>query len=796
MNIGKVTIVDTWYDGEDHYSDGAVEDRMESIASDVPKEEWNREIAKQESWPVLYHFSHLRENIVRWYPFSGKERVLEIGAGCGAVTGALCEAAGSVDAVELSMKRSRINALRNKEAANLAIYVGNFQEVEPHLDELYDVITLIGVLEYAESYISTGSGAGAALRLLQTAARHLKPDGEMLLAIENRFGLKYFAGCAEDHTAEIFEGLEGYRDPKGIRTYTKGELTGLLTQAGLNASWYYPFPDYKFPQVLHSDDRLPKRGELTGGISNFDLPRMRLYDEDAILNMMVEEGVYPQFANSFLLVLRKTEKTCQDPYARPVYAKFSNERAPKYAVMTTIHQGKDGGRYVRKQAMTEAACPHVCSLVKKAAELAPVFAMAGFFSNQCLAEEGRAKDTVRLEYLEGTTLQERLDGLLESRQLQEAADLLLAYADRIRSLAGRRVFTVTEPFRRMFGEADLPAGLLCNRTNDIDLIPANILLTGDRDVIVDQEWTCFFPVPIDFIVFRFLWYYLETEPKRKPLKDLDLYGKAGLAQEWIPVFLRMEERFQKVLLEDHVPLRELYDAVSPGQVDILPYYRMLCSARKERQLQVFADRGNGISEKESSFYGFEKKEKKYLARIPIPEGSIALRLDPGEEPCALRVCRMAFEGNGEETEAALRTNGHCLEDGLYLFPRRDPQIWITDIPQDVDRLCISLVFLPIETVFPSFPDYVDGLREQNGQIQKQKEEVREELDKALGEAARTQEQLDGIRQELADARRELTDTQKELADARTELEGARELISRMENTKVWRLYRWLKRENS
>ena len=89
--IGKAVLDDTCYPGQDLYSDGAIEDEMLEIARTYPKEQWNQVIAERKSWPILYHFSHVRENILSWLPFTGKENVLEIGSGCGAITGALCK---------------------------------------------------------------------------------------------------------------------------------------------------------------------------------------------------------------------------------------------------------------------------------------------------------------------------------------------------------------------------------------------------------------------------------------------------------------------------------------------------------------------------------------------------------------------------------------------------------------------------------------------------------------------------------------------------------------------------------
>ena len=148
--IGKVILDTTCYPGKDLYSDGAIEDEMLAISRDFAPEEFNRVISERKSWPILYHFSHIRENILSWLPFTGEEKVLEIGSGCGAVTGALCERAKEVTCIELSMKRSKINAYRHQDQDNLKILVGNFQEIEKNLTEKYDYITLIGVFAIPE----------------------------------------------------------------------------------------------------------------------------------------------------------------------------------------------------------------------------------------------------------------------------------------------------------------------------------------------------------------------------------------------------------------------------------------------------------------------------------------------------------------------------------------------------------------------------------------------------------------------------------------------------------------------
>ena len=79
--IGKITLDDTCYSGSDLYSDGPVEEELLEIAKSChTPEEYNQVIAERKSWPVMYHFSHIRGNIVSWLPITKEDKVLEIGA--------------------------------------------------------------------------------------------------------------------------------------------------------------------------------------------------------------------------------------------------------------------------------------------------------------------------------------------------------------------------------------------------------------------------------------------------------------------------------------------------------------------------------------------------------------------------------------------------------------------------------------------------------------------------------------------------------------------------------------------
>ena len=136
--IGKVTLDLSHYPGEDFYCDGPVEDEILEIVKKDSRADYQKRIEEKKKWPVFYHLSPQRENIVSWLPMDRNTKVLEVGSGMGAVTGVLAEKAGSVTCVDLSGKRSRINAYRNRERDNVTIHVRNFIDIEPTLPCDYD----------------------------------------------------------------------------------------------------------------------------------------------------------------------------------------------------------------------------------------------------------------------------------------------------------------------------------------------------------------------------------------------------------------------------------------------------------------------------------------------------------------------------------------------------------------------------------------------------------------------------------------------------------------------------------
>ncbi len=287
-----------FYKGEDKYSDGDIEDIILNYTENFTEANMDEVFKNDLRWPVFYHLTNIRKNIINWYPMKKDATVLEIGAGMGAITSTLCEKAGRVVCVELSKRRATAIANRNKTRENLEIMVGNLNDMQ--FNEKFDYITLVGVLEYANLYTYTENPY---VDFLNSMKRFLKKDGKLLIAIENKLGMKYFAGAPEDHSGIQYDGIIGYPEKhRSAMTFGKRELQNLLSQVGLcYTKFYYPLPDYKLPNIIFSDDYLPDENTINQYSVYYTEGTKINFDEQKAYCQTIQNGVFDIFANSFLV---------------------------------------------------------------------------------------------------------------------------------------------------------------------------------------------------------------------------------------------------------------------------------------------------------------------------------------------------------------------------------------------------------------------------------------------------------------------------------------------------------------
>lgn len=337
-----------FYKNDDQYSEGDIENQVLRLIAENEPEDYTTAIYKNFSWSVYYHLTRTRKNILNWYNFKEDCEVLEIGCGFGAITGTLCEKCKHVTAVELSQRRAMGTLLRCREKENLEIIVGNLNDIQ--FTKKYDYITLIGVLEYQGKFTNSEHPYVDFLKKIKAL---LKPDGKLLIAIENQYGLKYWCGAEEDHTGVPFDGMNQYQFTNGgIRTFSKEALKRLVRESGfLNTYFYYPMPDYKLPTAIYSEKYLPK-DESMHDIKYYSITKGKtlIADEKKLYKDMIENGVYEFFANSFLV-----ECSEEKDLGEVIFACFSDLRQEAYQLGTRILNNQK----VEKFALTKKGTAHI-----------------------------------------------------------------------------------------------------------------------------------------------------------------------------------------------------------------------------------------------------------------------------------------------------------------------------------------------------------------------------------------------------------------------------------------------------
>lgn len=181
------------------------------------------------------------------------------------------------------------------------------------------------------------------------------------MAIENQFGLKYFAGHFEDHTGTSFEGIEGYPRTGGdrVRTFGKDALTRMLENSGFKKiQFFFPFPDYKIPDAVVSEAALTCDKNLGSLVANYASRTYRrpykntLFDEELAWIELGRNRLIPVFANSFLVVASK-EKAADRVRAPWDAVTFSTGRKPEFQLMTYFENLDGPDSAVRKVRVHE-----------------------------------------------------------------------------------------------------------------------------------------------------------------------------------------------------------------------------------------------------------------------------------------------------------------------------------------------------------------------------------------------------------------------------------------------------------
>lgn len=646
-----------FYDGQDKYSDGDVEDEILNFVSDDSYQDKLSEFIG-DSYAKAYHLSDLRENILNWYPFERGKTALEIGAGCGALSGFFCRKFSKVDSIELSMRRSKINYERHKDLDNLEIFVGDFNVIDT--GRKYDYVFLIGVLEYAALYSDADDPYDAFLKKVK---KYLNSDGKLIIAIENRLGLKYFNGSREDHSNIYFDGLNNYTSDGKARTFSRTELTKILDKVGLREKcFYYPYPDYKFPEEIHTDSSV-NNGGYDKRIINIEEKKMPLFNEYSVGQTLANDGIRGFFANSFLVVSsnEKFESTVK-------YVKAHIDRNDSFKIATIV-EGQIGedpiserSDVVKKIPLSEDAKKHLSNML----------ALNEFSQNSKISylHANSKEDYLEYEFIREETLSDRIKKMYSKKtNLENICLSVKVFFDEYfstKELVNSSLYQ-SELFTKWFGEEKIAGEMLCANGGNVDLIADNIFIKDDKYILIDGEWV--FPelIPCKFLVWRCLnEICFEQGIVSGTEKYYSMMSFFEIIVEEDKTFRKWAEYFANVYVGSDKVKRSISKEMYPVQLNEV--YKLL-TKKIQITSQLYIDYGNGFSEDNKIVCESELKDGRFDVTFLLDQihGYKSLRFDVLEGD----FCRCSIEYISEGY-SIVKNNASKKEGKKEVFLHIDP----------------------------------------------------------------------------------------------------------------------------
>ena len=316
-----------------------IDQDIDRYITEHPDGIYDEVLKTDDRWAVFYHLSDMRAGLLNWYDPPKDSDVLEIDCGFGALTGILCDRAAHVAALDGSMFRARACAKRWDSKKNLDVYAGRLHDIP--FPQRFDVIVLADVLPRVADGADTLTPYADYLKGLLD---YLKPQGSLLLAMDNRLGLKFVCGARDPYSDEPFGELS--RIVEGGRLFTKAELTTILSMAGFTHwKFYYPMPDFRLPQFIFTDNALPDASALEALLPYDPTPDTRVLPEATLYADVMKNGLFPAMANSFLI-----ECGMQNGFCPTDAASLAFGYAPVYNI-ATCHEGD---RFIKKPSVAAA----------------------------------------------------------------------------------------------------------------------------------------------------------------------------------------------------------------------------------------------------------------------------------------------------------------------------------------------------------------------------------------------------------------------------------------------------------
>ena len=458
--------------------------------------------------------SEIRENILSWYPFKENTSILEIGANLGEITGLFCQKAKKVVAIEESKTKAEIIAKRHQNKQNLEIMVGDLNNIK--IEEKFDYIILIGYLENKKVDFK---------QTLNIAKSLLDENGTILLALDNKLGMKYFSKT--DSTGITIS------NPVNKQFINLNKIYEYLKELDLsNIKTYYPMPDYKLTNVIFTDQRPLSKNDLSRNVTYNNNDTILFFDENTAYRELldIKENISKNFVNSYLL-----EITNKEINNKIKFISFSNMRKHEYKIKTIMDD-----EYVYKYPSNNESKKHI----EETKENIEIIKESNLKTLDDYNENG-----IISKFSKEKTLDEIIIELFKNNQKDEAIDLMKRFKNEIKEKLKPRDIekNVFDKYEIKYNKEDL-LSMYFVKDGLWDLIFQNCFFINQEFYFYDQEWKEE-NLPIDFIMYRAVKYFGRL---KKYISDEDLYKILEIDKGKIKLFDELDDKIQEKIRSEYM----------------------------------------------------------------------------------------------------------------------------------------------------------------------------------------------------------------------------------------------------
>ena len=496
----------------------------------------------------------LNKNIIKWYPFHKNAEILTIGS--------------TLEDIDINKK--------------------------------FDYIILLGALENSDHLFN---GDNPEQNLMSYVKKHLKSNGKLLIITDNDLGIENLCNDIEEN--------------KKRQLLNRQNIEKLLFDNQFNyQKFYYVLPNYKYANVICTDEFLPNQETMERNIVLSDEDTISLKDQRNIFMKLIDQDkhLFKIFANSYFVEC-STQKFDDNQIK---FVSFSNMRKREFSIQTIIQ-----GNHVFKTAGNEDAINHI-EEIKKNIDILKKYKF------NILDSYNRVKIISKFQKNQNS-FDIYLRDLILNNEKEKAIYLIRKFFDEIKFKLSKNIVeeNIFDSYKISYEKEQIKK-LTFVKDGFWDLIFQNAFYINGKFYFYDQEWKkC--GIPVEYIFYRSIKY----DRNLNKMLDMDcLLESYGITKEILRLFQVLDDKIQveirsNKILKWHVnSILTARENLQQKTVELNNYQNLL----NEKDIKInnleeniilkeknIADLNNDIKEKTKNIFNLEKSNEQLKNNINILE---------------------------------------------------------------------------------------------------------------------------------------------------------------------------------